>query len=93
MSTIYSVGYSTLKFSKLFTIERGKVSRLRVDYSGGKGCAQGLFIYLFSCPNITVSFWILAKGLTACHFPGLAQHLQKCFLPAQRVYGLEMLFS
>jgi len=30
MSTIYSIGYSTLDFSKFFTIQGGKVSRLRV---------------------------------------------------------------
>jgi hypothetical protein len=51
-STIYLIGYSTLIFSKLFTIQGGKVSCLRVffDCSGGKGCAF-LFIYLFSCPK------------------------------------------
>ncbi len=52
MNTIYLTGYSILNFSKLFTIQGGKVSCLRVffDCSGGKGCAS-LFIYLFSCPK------------------------------------------
>jgi hypothetical protein len=47
MSTIYFIGYSTLNFSKLFIIQAGKVSCLKVffDYLGGKGCAS-LFIYL-----------------------------------------------
>jgi hypothetical protein len=46
MSTIYSIGYSTLNFSKLFTIQGGKVSCLRVffDCLGGRGAPLYLFI-------------------------------------------------
>jgi hypothetical protein len=32
MTTIYSIGYSTLNFSKFFTIQGGKVSCLRVFF-------------------------------------------------------------
>jgi hypothetical protein len=53
MSTIYSIGYSTLNFSKLFTIQGGKVKLFEGFFyrSGGKGAPFYLFIYLFICPK------------------------------------------
>ncbi len=52
MSTIYLIGYSTLNFSKLFTIQGGKVSCLRVFFLLFRGEGVRLFIYLFeSCPK------------------------------------------
>ncbi len=71
MSTMYSIGYSTLKFSKPFTIQGGKVKLfegIRVIVRGGKGCAS-LFIYLINqLSKMTLNFWVLAS-LTTCHFP------------------------
>jgi hypothetical protein len=57
---------------------------------GGRGAPLYLFIYSVVQNDVE----LLDFGLiNTCHSPGLAKHLQKCFLPAQRVMGLEMLFS
>ncbi len=83
MSTMDSIGYSTLKFSKPFTIQGGKVKLfegIKVIVQGGKGCAS-LFIYLINLlSKMTLNFWVLAS-LTSCHFPknpALAKVLLAC---------------
>jgi hypothetical protein len=89
MSTIYSIGYSTLIFSKLFTIQRGKVKLFEgifLSFRGGKGAPFYLFIYSFiHLSKMTLNFWILAS-LTTCHFPK-SWALAKMFLACAKGLG------
>jgi hypothetical protein len=54
MSTMYSIGYSTLNFSKPFTIQGGKVKLfegIRVIVQGGRGAPLYLFRVSINCPK------------------------------------------
>jgi hypothetical protein len=82
MSTIYSIGYSTLNVSKLFTIERGQgelFEGLRLIIQGGRGVPLYLFIYSIVQNDPELLDFGLINNLPFSRFsPALAKMILAC---------------